>query len=64
MTRNSQLITSKRGVKFESKRADDWCIYLSFSSMYDEVYKEMMVSGGGVAKKTKQAVALERRDFY
>jgi hypothetical protein len=40
MTRNSQLITSKRGVKFESKRADDWCIYLSFSSMYDEVYKE------------------------
>ena len=37
MKRNGQLVTAKKGVKFESKHAD-WCMYQSFLSMYKEVY--------------------------
>ncbi len=48
MKRNNHLIKEKKGVKFDSKRAD-WCTYQKFQLMYDEVY-EIMVAAGIAAK--------------
>jgi len=44
MKRNSHLIKAKKGVKFDSKRAD-WCTYQNFQLMYDEVYEAMVAAG-------------------
>ena len=48
MKRNGHLVRSKKGVKFESRRAD-WCTHHNFRTMYDEVYSEMVK--GGIAVK-------------
>lgn len=48
MKRNNHLIKAKKGVKFDSKRAD-WCTYQNFQLMYYEVY-EAMVSAGIASK--------------
>ena len=44
MKRSRELVTAKRGVKFESKRAD-WCSYDNFKAMNEQVYKEMVAGG-------------------
>ncbi len=44
MKRHREVIRSKRSVKFEAKRAE-WCTYDNFSSMYDEIYKQMANRG-------------------
>ncbi|KAI2506247.1 hypothetical protein MHU86_8182 [Fragilaria crotonensis] len=54
MKRNGHQIKSKKAVKFESKRVD-WCTYHNFSTMYQEVYEEM-VKGGIATKNTDEAI--------
>jgi len=44
LKRNSHVITTKKGVKFDSKRAD-WCTYKNFEVMYQEVYEQMVECG-------------------
>ena len=68
MKRNAQLVTAKKGVKFESKRAD-WCTYQSFLSMYKDVYKEMVA--GGVARRnpskqwySKEGLVVEEQEAF
>lgn len=56
MKRNGHQIKSKRAVKFESKRVD-WCTYHNFSTMYQEVYEEM-VKGGIATKNTDKEEVL------
>ncbi len=53
LKQNMQFIKSKKGVKFDSKRAD-WCTYQNFEIMYKEVYEEMVQCG--VASKLDEAV--------
>jgi hypothetical protein len=40
MKRNGHLVKAKKGVKFDSKRAN-WCTYQNFELMYQEVYQQM-----------------------
>jgi hypothetical protein len=42
--RNANVITSKKAVRFNSKR-DDWCRLENFADMYDGVYEKMVRSG-------------------
>ncbi len=44
MKRNKDLVKAKKGVKFDSKRAD-WCTYQNFELMYNEVYEAMVEAG-------------------
>ena len=44
MGRNRHILASKKGVKFESKRAD-WCTYREFKTMYNEIYEQMVEKG-------------------
>ncbi len=44
MKRHKDVIRSKKAVKFEAKRAE-WCTYDNFSTMYDEIYKQMAIRG-------------------
>ena len=53
MKRNKDLVTAKRGDKFESKRAD-WCTYNNFEAMYEQVYKEMVAEGIAVEFPNKE----------
>jgi hypothetical protein len=57
MKRNRHLIRSKRGVKFEAKRAE-WCTYDNFLQMYEEVYKQMVECG--VASKVSTKVHVDK----
>ena len=58
MRRNRQhLIRSKRGVKFEAKRAE-WCTYDNFVQMYEEVYKQMVACG--IASKVDRKVHVDK----
>ena len=57
MKRNKHLVTSKKAVKFDSKRAD-WCTYQNFETMYTEVYEEMVK--GGIANKLNSSVKLSK----
>jgi hypothetical protein len=41
---NGHLVKAKKGVKFDSKRAD-WCTYQNFELVYQEVYQQMVESG-------------------
>ena len=55
--RNKHFVTSKKAVKFDSKRAD-WCTYQNFETMYTEVYEEMVK--GGIANKLNSSVKLSK----
>jgi hypothetical protein len=44
LKRNKHLISSKKAVKFDTKRAE-WCTYLNMKEMYDEVYTSLVDSG-------------------
>jgi len=44
MKRNKHLISSKRAVRFDTKRAE-WCTYQNLKEMYDEVYTSLVSSG-------------------
>ena len=48
MQRHGHRIKSKRGVWFDKNR-DDWCSYLNFEEMYDEIY-DLLVEKGITAK--------------
>ena len=48
MKRNAHLIRSKKGVKFDNKRAE-WCNYLNIKEMYDEIYNNLCLAGHAVA---------------
>ena len=58
MKRNGDKVKAKKGVKFDSKRAD-WCTYLNFETMYDNTYKEMALNG--IARKLDTPVKLEKK---
>jgi hypothetical protein len=58
MKRNGHVITSKRAVKFEAKRAE-WCTYDNFKCMYDGIYREM--ARGGIANELAKAVFLDKQ---
>jgi len=47
MKRNAHLIRSKKGVKFDNKRAE-WCNYLNIKEMYDEIYNNLCLAGHAV----------------
>jgi hypothetical protein len=53
MSRNGHRLTAKKGVKYDSKRAD-WCTYRTFKEMYDDLYEQMVETG--IAVKLDQAV--------
>jgi hypothetical protein len=57
MKRNRHLIRSKKGVKFEAKRAE-WCTYDNFVQMYEEVYKQMVACG--IASKVDRKVHVDK----
>ena len=57
MKRSSHLVKAKKGVKFDSKRAD-WCTYQNFQLMYQQVYKEMISTG--IAHKLDTEVFLDK----
>ena len=42
MKRNGLNVKAKKGVKFDSKRAD-WCTYQNFEAMYADIHKEMVM---------------------
>jgi hypothetical protein len=44
MKQNTHLIRSKKGVKFDIKRAE-WCNYLNIEEMYDEIYQNLCKAG-------------------
>jgi hypothetical protein len=44
MKRNKHLFSSKRAVRFDTKRAE-WCTYQNLKEMYDEVYTSLVSSG-------------------
>jgi len=44
LRRNKHLITSKKAVKFDTKRAE-WCTYQNLEEMYNEVYSHLVASG-------------------
>jgi hypothetical protein len=44
LKRNKHLISSKKAVKFDTKRAE-WCTYLNMKEMYNEVYPSLVDSG-------------------
>jgi hypothetical protein len=48
---------AKKGVKFDSKRAD-WCTYLNFEAMYNDIYNEMSLNG--IARKLDNTVKLNK----
>ena len=58
MRRNKHDVRLKKPVKFESKRAE-WCTYENFSTMYDEVYREM--ADGGIASKVDRKIYLDKK---
>ncbi len=41
MKRNKHIIRSKKGVKFDNKRAH----YLNMQEMYDKIYKDLVSAG-------------------
>jgi hypothetical protein len=43
LKRNKHLISSKKAVKFDTKRAE-WCTYLNVEEMYNEVYSNLVAS--------------------
>jgi hypothetical protein len=51
--RNADVITSKKAVRFDSKR-DDWCRLENVADMYDGVYDKLVQSG--VAEKLDHVV--------
>ena len=51
LKRNKHLISSKKGVKFDTKRAE-WCTYLNMEEMYNEVYTSLVDSGLAVKHDT------------
>jgi hypothetical protein len=51
LKRNKHLISSKKGVKFDTKRAE-WCTYLNMKEMYDEVYTSLVNCGLAVKHDT------------
>ena len=55
--KKKHLVTSKKAVKFESKRAD-WCTFQNFETMYNDVYEEMV--RGGIAMKLNAKVKLSK----
>ncbi len=57
MKRNGHRVKAKKGVKFDSKRAD-WCTYLNFQAMYDDVYNKMYLNG--IARKLDNIVKLNK----
>ena len=57
MKRHRDVIRSKRSVKFEAKRAE-WCTYNNFSTMYDEIYKQM--ANRGIASKVNRKLLLNK----
>ncbi len=57
MKRNGDLVKAKKGVKFDSKRAD-WCTHQNFQLMYQEVYKE--IASTGIARKLDSEVFLDK----
>jgi hypothetical protein len=44
LNRNRHLITAKKTVKFENKRAE-WCNYLNMKEMYQEMYQNLCSAG-------------------
>ena len=48
---------AKKGVKFDSKRAD-WCTYQNFEAMYADIYKEMVM--GKIAEELEQEVWFDK----
>jgi hypothetical protein len=42
--RNDDVITSKKAVRFDSKR-DEWCRLENFADMYDGVYQRLIEAG-------------------
>jgi hypothetical protein len=51
--RNADVITSKKAIRFDSKR-DDWCPLECFVHVYDRVNENLVQSG--VAEKLDHAV--------
>ena len=59
MKRNGLNVKAKKGVKFDSKRAD-WCTYQNFEAMYADIYKEMVM--GKIAEELEQEVWFDKED--
>ena len=59
MKRNGHLVKAKKGVKFNSKRSN-WCTYLYFEAMDDDVYNEMPLNG--IARKLDNTVSSTRTE--
>ena len=57
MKRNGLNVKAKKGVKFDSKRAD-WCTYQNFEAMYADIYKEMVM--GKIAEELEQEVWFDK----
>ena len=57
MKQNGHIVEAKRGIKFDTKSAD-WCTYLNFETMYNEVYNQMVM--GGIARKLDVPVWLNK----
>ncbi len=57
MKRNRHRVKAQKGVKFDSKMAD-WCTYLNFQAMYNDVYNKMYLNG--IARKLDNTVKLNK----
>ncbi len=57
MKQNKHLVKARKGVKFDSKRAD-WCTHQNFQLMYEEVYEAMVL--GGIASKLDTPVWFDK----
>jgi hypothetical protein len=58
LKRNHHMISRKRAVNFESKRAE-WCTYDNFLQMYEGVYEEM--AERGIASKLDTKVWVDKK---
>ena len=57
MKQNKHLVKARKGVKFDSKRAD-LCTHQNFQRMYEEVYGAMVL--GGIASKLDTPVWFDK----
>jgi hypothetical protein len=57
MKQNKHLFKARKGIKFDSKRAD-WCTYQNVQLMYEEVYEVIVL--GGIASKLDTPVWFDK----
>ncbi len=56
-SRYGHIITGKKGVKFDHKRAE-WSTFQNFNDMYNSIYEQ--ISHGGIANEREMAVKLNQ----